>query len=127
MTMVRTEGIGDVLLIEINNPPINAGSGQTGLTLGQMDVIELIEAFAAKCLSVLRLLGRTDDDVCVNAWGGAITLGHPLGAYGARLATTAITRLHHSGGRYALCTMFIGVGQGIAPILERDLTLEHTP
>ena len=92
---------------------------QTGLKLEQLDVIELNEAFAAQGLAVLRLLGLKDDDERVNAWGGAIALGHPLGASGARLATTAINRLHATGGRYALCTMCIGVGQGIALILER--------
>ena len=91
----------------------------TGLSLAQMDVIELNEAFAAQGLAVLRLLGLEDDDARVNAWGGAIALGHPLGASGARLATTAINRLHATGGRYALCTMCIGVGQGIALVLER--------
>ena len=90
-----------------------------GLTLAQMDVIELNEAFAAQGLAVLRLLGLQDDDPRVNAWGGAIALGHPLGASGARLATTAVNRLHATGGRYALCTMCIGVGQGIALVLER--------
>jgi 3-oxoadipyl-CoA thiolase len=92
---------------------------QTGLTLDQIDVIELNEAFAAQGLAVLRMLGLKDDDERVNAWGGAIALGHPLGASGARLATTAVNRLHATGGRYALCTMCIGVGQGIALILER--------
>ncbi|MVT28043.1 3-oxoadipyl-CoA thiolase [Acidovorax citrulli] len=92
---------------------------QTGLTLEQLDVIELNEAFAAQGLAVLRMLGLKDDDERVNAWGGAIALGHPLGASGARLATTAVNRLHATGGRYALCTMCIGVGQGIAVILER--------
>ena len=91
----------------------------TGLTLDQMDVIELNEAFAAQGLAVMRALGLQDDDARVNAWGGAIALGHPLGASGARLATTAVNRLHATGGRYALCTMCIGVGQGIAVILER--------
>jgi 3-oxoadipyl-CoA thiolase len=91
----------------------------TGLSLAQMDVIELNEAFAAQGLAVLRLLGLQDDDARVNAWGGAIALGHPLGASGARLATTAINRLHATQGRYALCTMCIGVGQGIALVLER--------
>jgi 3-oxoadipyl-CoA thiolase len=91
----------------------------TGLSLDQLDVIELNEAFAAQGLAVLRMLGLKDDDTRVNAWGGAIALGHPLGASGARLATTAINRLHATGGRYALCTMCIGVGQGIAVILER--------
>ncbi|XAH22072.1 3-oxoadipyl-CoA thiolase [Xylophilus sp. GW821-FHT01B05] len=90
-----------------------------GLTLDQMDVIELNEAFAAQGLAVLRLLGLQDDDPRVNPNGGAIALGHPLGASGARLATTAVNQLHRSGGRYALCTMCIGVGQGIAVILER--------
>ena len=91
----------------------------TGLTLAQMDVIELNEAFAAQGLAVLRLLGLQDDDPRVNPNGGAIALGHPLGASGARLATTAINQLHRTGGRYALCTMCIGVGQGIALVLER--------
>ena len=91
----------------------------TGLKLEQMDVIELNEAFAAQGIAVLRMLGLQDDDARVNAWGGAIALGHPLGASGARLATTAVNRLHATGGRYALCTMCIGVGQGIALILER--------
>jgi len=91
----------------------------TGLKLDQIDVIELNEAFAAQGLAVLRQLGLADDDARVNAWGGAIALGHPLGASGARLATTAINRLHDSGGRFALCTMCIGVGQGIAVVLAR--------
>jgi acetyl-CoA acyltransferase len=91
----------------------------TGLTLAQLDVIELNEAFAAQGLAVLRELGLPDDDDRVNAWGGAIALGHPLGASGARLVTTAVNRLHATGGRYALCTMCIGVGQGIALIVER--------
>jgi 3-oxoadipyl-CoA thiolase len=90
-----------------------------GLTLAQIDVIELNEAFAAQGLAVLRDLGLRDDDPRVNPNGGAIALGHPLGASGARLATTAINQLHASGGRYALCTMCIGVGQGIALVLER--------
>ena len=91
----------------------------TGLKLEQLDVIELNEAFAAQGLAVLRMLGLQDDDPRVNPNGGAIALGHPLGASGARLATTAVNQLHRSGGRYALCTMCIGVGQGIAVILER--------
>ena len=91
----------------------------TGLKLDQIDVIELNEAFAAQGLAVLRMLGLKDDDARVNAWGGAIALGHPLGASGARLATTAVNRLHTEGGRYALCTMCIGVGQGIALVLEK--------
>jgi acetyl-CoA acetyltransferase len=92
---------------------------QTGLNLAQMDVIELNEAFAAQGLAVLRDLGLADDDARVNAWGGAIALGHPLGASGARLVTTAVNQLHQGGGRYALCTMCIGVGQGIALVIER--------
>ena len=91
----------------------------TGLRLEQMDVIELNEAFAAQGLAVLRLLGLQDDDPRVNPNGGAIALGHPLGASGARLATTAVNQLVRTGGRYALCTMCIGVGQGIALVLER--------
>ncbi|NML18074.1 3-oxoadipyl-CoA thiolase [Azohydromonas caseinilytica] len=91
----------------------------TGLSLEQMDVIELNEAFAAQGLAVLRELGLRDDDPRVNAWGGAIALGHPLGASGARLVTTAVNQLQRAGGRYALCTMCIGVGQGIALIVER--------
>jgi 3-oxoadipyl-CoA thiolase len=91
----------------------------TGIRLDQLDVIELNEAFAAQGIAVLRLLGLQDDDARVNPNGGAIALGHPLGASGARLATTAVNQLHRTGGRYALCTMCIGVGQGIAVILER--------
>ena len=91
----------------------------TGLKLEQVDVIELNEAFAAQGLAVLRQLDLADDDARVNAWGGAIALGHPLGASGARLVTTATSRLHRLGGRYALCTMCIGVGQGIAMVLEK--------
>jgi 3-oxoadipyl-CoA thiolase len=91
----------------------------TGVKLEQLDVIELNEAFAAQGLAVLRMLGLKDDDPRVNPNGGAIALGHPLGASGARLATTAVNQLHSAGGRYALCTMCIGVGQGIAVILER--------
>ena len=91
----------------------------TGLTLAQMDVIELNEAFAAQGLAVLRMLGLQDDDPRVNPNGGAIALGHPLGASGARLVTTATNQLQRTSGRYALCTMCIGVGQGIAVIIER--------
>ncbi len=91
----------------------------TGIGLHQIDVIELNEAFAAQALAVLRLLGLADDDTRVNPNGGAIALGHPLGASGARLVTTAVNQLHRTGGRFALCTMCIGVGQGIAIILER--------
>ncbi|MGE5170837.1 MAG: 3-oxoadipyl-CoA thiolase [Rudaea sp.] len=90
-----------------------------GLELRGMDVIELNEAFAAQALAVTRDLGLADDDPRVNPNGGAIALGHPLGASGARLATTAVYQLIRSGGRHALCTMCIGVGQGIALVLER--------
>jgi acetyl-CoA C-acetyltransferase len=92
---------------------------QTGLTMDQMDVIELNEAFAAQALAVLRDWGLQDDDARVNRNGGAIALGHPLGASGARLVTTAVSQLHATKGRFALCTMCIGVGQGIAVVLER--------
>ncbi|HEY0490940.1 MAG TPA: 3-oxoadipyl-CoA thiolase [Telluria sp.] len=91
----------------------------TGLTIGQMDVIELNEAFAAQGLAVTRDLGLADDAEHVNPNGGAIAIGHPLGASGARLVTAAVNQLHRTGGRYALCTMCIGVGQGIALIVER--------
>jgi acetyl-CoA acyltransferase len=92
---------------------------QLGMTIDQMDVIELNEAFASQGLAVLRMLGLPDNDPRVNPNGGAIALGHPLGMSGARLVTTAMYQLHRSGGRYALCTMCIGVGQGIALIIER--------
>jgi len=91
----------------------------TGLSIGQMDVIELNEAFASQGLAVLRDLGLPDDAAHVNPNGGAIAIGHPLGASGARLVTAAVNQLHRTGGRYALCTMCIGVGQGIAMIVER--------
>jgi acetyl-CoA C-acetyltransferase len=93
--------------------------GLTGLSLAQMDVIELNEAFASQGLAVLRDLGVDDDDPRVNPNGGAIALGHPLGASGARLITTAVNQLERIKGRYALCTMCIGVGQGIAIVIER--------
>jgi acetyl-CoA acyltransferase len=92
---------------------------QTGLTLDQMDVIEINEAFAAQSLAVMRELGLADNDPRVNPNGGAIALGHPLGMSGARLVTTAMYQLQRTAGRYALCTMCIGVGQGIALIIER--------
>lgn len=92
---------------------------RAGLPLSQMDVIELNEAFAAQALAVLRQLGLSDDAAHVNPNGGAIALGHPLGMSGARLVTTAVSQLTESSGRYALCMMCIGVGQGIAMILER--------
>ena len=91
----------------------------TGLKLSQMDVIELNEAFAAQGLAVLRMLGLNDNDPRVNPNGGAIALGHPLGASGARLVMTAVNQLHKINGKYALCTMCIGVGQGIAIIIEK--------
>ncbi|MCJ8318111.1 MAG: 3-oxoadipyl-CoA thiolase [Colwellia sp.] len=102
--------------------PVNATKkvlALTGLTLDQMDVIELNEAFAAQGLAVLRELGISDDDPRVNPNGGAIAMGHPLGMSGARLVTTASYQLQRTGGQYALCTMCIGVGQGIAMIIER--------
>jgi acetyl-CoA acyltransferase len=92
---------------------------QLGMTLDQIDVIELNEAFASQGLAVLRQLGVADDDPRVNPNGGAIALGHPLGMSGARLVTTAMYQLHRTGGRFALCTMCIGVGQGIAMVIER--------
>jgi acetyl-CoA acetyltransferase family protein len=100
-------------------PAVRKVLALTGLRLDQIDVIELNEAFAAQGLAVLRDLGLADDDVRVNPNGGAIALGHPLGASGARLVTTAINQLHRTQARYALCTMCIGVGQGIAVVIER--------
>jgi len=108
----RIMGIGPV-------PATRKVLAQTGLSLDDMDVIELNEAFAAQGLAVLRQLGLADDDTRVNPNGGAIALGHPLGASGARLAMAAVNELHRRQGRYALCTMCIGVGQGIAVVLER--------
>ena len=92
---------------------------RAGLTIGDMDVIELNEAFASQALAVLRELGLPDDSPKVNPNGGAIALGHPLGASGGRLITTAVYQLQRTKGRYALCTMCIGVGQGIAMVVER--------
>ena len=100
-------------------PAVRKVLAQTGLTLAQMDVIELNEAFAAQGLAVLRDLGLPDDAAHVNPNGGAIAIGHPLGMSGARLVTTASYELARRGGRYALCTMCIGVGQGIAMVIER--------
>ncbi|RJG47182.1 3-oxoadipyl-CoA thiolase [Mesorhizobium sp. DCY119] len=108
----RIMGIGPV-------PAVRKVLARAGLELGQMDVIELNEAFAAQALAVLRELSLPDDAAHVNPNGGAIALGHPLGMSGARLVTTATWQLQRSGGRYALCTMCVGVGQGIALILER--------
>lgn len=100
-------------------PAVRKVLALTGLSIDQMDVIELNEAFAAQALAVTRSLGLPDDAPQVNPNGGAIALGHPLGASGARLAMTAVNQLHRTGGRYALCSMCIGVGQGIALVLER--------
>lgn len=100
-------------------PAVRKVLALTGLRIQDMDVIELNEAFAAQALAVTRDLGLADDAAHVNPNGGAIALGHPLGASGARLAMTAVNQLHRTGGRYALCTMCIGVGQGIAVVLER--------
>ncbi len=100
-------------------PAVRKVLAQTGLSLAQMDVIELNEAFAAQALAVLRDLGLADDAAHVNPNGGAIALGHPLGMSGARLVTTAAYELKRRNGRFALCTMCIGVGQGIAMIIER--------
>ena len=108
----RIMGIGPV-------PAVRKVLARTGLALSDFDVIELNEAFAAQALAVLRALGLPDDAECLNPNGGAIALGHPLGASGARLAATAAHQLRRTGGRYALCTMCIGVGQGIAAVLER--------
>ncbi len=100
-------------------PATEKALARAGLSLDQIDVIEINEAFAAQVLAVLRLLGLQDDDPRINPNGGAIALGHPLGASGARLTATAVQELHETGGRYALCTACIGVGQGIAVVLER--------
>jgi 3-oxoadipyl-CoA thiolase len=108
----RVMGIGPV-------PAVQELLVRTGLTIGQIDVIELNEAFAAQALAVLRALGLPDDAAHVNANGGAIAIGHPLGASGARLVTTAVAQLVRTGGRFALCTMCVGVGQGVAALFER--------
>ncbi|WP_103174224.1 3-oxoadipyl-CoA thiolase [Paracoccus sp. SY] len=108
----RIMGIGPV-------PAVRKVLARAGLSLDQMDVIELNEAFAAQGLAVLRDLGIADDDPRVNPNGGAIAIGHPLGMSGARLVTTAMYQLIRTGGKYALCTMCVGVGQGIAIIIER--------
>ena len=108
----RIMGIGPV-------PAVRKLLQHTGLSMADIDVIELNEAFAAQALAVTRQLGLADDDARVNPNGGAIALGHPLGASGARLALTAARQLQQTGGRYALCTMCIGVGQGIAMLIER--------
>jgi len=100
-------------------PAMRKVLAKAGLSLGQMDVVEVNEAFASQVLAVLRELGIPDDATHVNPNGGAIAIGHPLGATGARLVTTALYQLFRTNGRFALCTMCIGVGQGIALILER--------
>lgn len=116
---VATAGVAPRIMGFGPAPAVRKVLAQTGLTLGQMDVIELNEAFAAQALAVTRDLGLPDDAAHVNPNGGAIALGHPLGASGGRLAMTAAYQLRRAGGRYALCTMCIGVGQGIALIIER--------
>ncbi|MCB2139408.1 MAG: 3-oxoadipyl-CoA thiolase, partial [Rhodobacteraceae bacterium] len=108
----RIMGIGPV-------PATQKLLARTGLSIGQMDVVELNEAFASQALATLRALGLPDDAAHVNPNGGAIALGHPLGMSGARLVLTAARQLRRTGGRYALCTMCVGVGQGAALILER--------
>ncbi len=108
----RVMGMGPV-------PATRKALDRAGLRIEQMDVVELNEAFAAQAVAVLRELGLPEDAPQVNAQGGAIALGHPLGASGARLVTTAMYQLHRERARYALCTMCTGVGQGIAAILER--------
>lgn len=116
---VATAGVAPRIMGFGPAPAVRKVLAQTGLTLAQMDVIELNEAFAAQALAVMRDLGLPDDAEHVNPNGGAIALGHPLGASGGRLAMTAAYQLKRRGGRYALCTMCIGVGQGIALIIER--------
>ena len=116
---IATAGVAPRIMGFGPAPAVRKVLAQTGLTLAQMDVIELNEAFAAQALAVLRDLGLPDDAAHVNPNGGAIALGHPLGASGGRLAMTAAYQLRRTGGRYALCTMCIGVGQGIALIIER--------
>jgi acetyl-CoA acyltransferase len=108
----RVMGIGPV-------PAVKKLLGRLSIDLKAIDVIELNEAFAAQSLAVLRQLGIADDDPRVNPYGGAIALGHPLGASGARLVTTAVYQLQRTGGRYALCTLCVGVGQGLAMLIER--------
>jgi acetyl-CoA acyltransferase len=108
----RVMGIGPV-------PAVRKLLARLGIDLKAIDIIELNEAFAAQALAVLRQLGVADDDPRVNPYGGAIALGHPLGASGARLVTTAVYQLQRSGGRYGLCTLCVGVGQGLAMLIER--------
>jgi acetyl-CoA acyltransferase len=108
----RVMGMGPV-------PAVRKALKLANLTLEQMDAIELNEAFASQSLAVLRELGLADEATHVNPNGGAIAIGHPLGASGARLVATALNQLEKTNGRYALCTMCIGVGQGIATVIER--------
>ena len=108
----RVMGIGPV-------PASRKALARAGLALGQVDIVELNEAFASQALATMRELGLADDAEHVNPNGGAIALGHPLGASGARLVATAAHELRRRGGRYALCAMCVGVGQGIAVVIER--------
>jgi acetyl-CoA acyltransferase len=105
-------GIGPV-------PATNKLLKRLGMTLDQMDIIELNEAFAAQSLACTRSFGMADDDPRINPLGGAIALGHPLGMSGARLVTTAVYQLQNSNSKYALCTMCVGVGQGVSMVLEK--------
>jgi acetyl-CoA acyltransferase len=116
---MATAGIAPRIMGFGPSPATKKVLAMTSLTIGQMDIVELNEAFASQSLAVLRDLGLPDDAEHVNPNGGAIAVGHPLGASGARLVTAAVNELHRTGGRYALCTMCIGVGQGIALVLER--------
>jgi acetyl-CoA acyltransferase len=116
---MATAGVAPRIMGFGPSPATKKVLAMTGLTMGQMDVVELNEAFASQGLAVMRDLGLADDAEHVNPNGGAIALGHPLGASGARLVLAAVNQLHRTGGRYALCTMCIGVGQGIALIVER--------
>ena len=116
---VATAGIAPRIMGMGPAPASRKLLARLGLTVSDMDVIELNEAFAAQALGVTRNLGLADDAEHVNPNGGAIALGHPLGMSGARLVLTAINQLERSGGRYALCTMCIGVGQGIALVVEK--------
>jgi len=119
ITAVSTSGVAPRVMGLGPVPAVRKLLAQTGLAMADFDVVELNEAFAAQALAVMRLLGLADDAAHVNPNGGAIALGHPLGMSGARLALTAVRQLHRTGGRRALCTMCIGVGQGIALALER--------
>ena len=114
-----TAGVDPAIMGSGPIPASRKALEKAGWKIGDLDLIEANEAFAAQGIAVLRMLGLQDDDPRVNPNGGAIALGHPLGASGARLVTTATNQLHRTGGRYALCTMCIGVGQGIAVVIER--------